>query len=140
MLPGNKISPAVAAVNIIDPCINIGKISSEANMVIIMIKNIMTACVYMGNLKTRKSIMGSVNLNCLIANSPIPIKPIRITVYTFGARKPISLSPAELNTYIIAPKPIDENKIKTISSYGLVSYQTITKFLYEYTIINIYTI
>src|SRR5690625_2352691 len=50
ILPGNRINPAVAADKANDPCMKIGKIISDANIAIIIIKNIKTACVYIGYL------------------------------------------------------------------------------------------
>src|SRR5699024_11391319 len=84
ILPGNRINPAVAAVNANGPCIKIGNISSEANMAIMIIKNIKIACVYIGYLNTLKFITDSSNLNCLIYNKTILITLMIMVRYKLG--------------------------------------------------------
>src|SRR5699024_5268202 len=63
ILPGNNTNPAVAADNANGPCINTGKIISDANIAMMIIINIMTECVYIGYLNTRKFIIGSSSFN-----------------------------------------------------------------------------
>src|SRR5699024_12788934 len=92
----NRINQAVETDNANGPCIKIGNMSSEANMAIMIIKNIKIACLYIGYLNTLKFITVSSNLNCLIENKTIPITPMMMVRYTLGLKKPSLLSPAEL--------------------------------------------
>src|SRR5699024_12472581 len=111
------------------PCIKIGNISSEANMAIMIIKNIKIACVYIGYLNTLKFITGSYNLNCLIENKTILITPMMMVRYTLGRKKPSLLSPVELKPLIIVPNPTEENNIDGKSIFGFVTSPTLTKNL-----------
>src|SRR5699024_1426333 len=63
ILTSNNTNPAVASDNSNGHYMKTGKIISDTNIAMMMVMNIMTECVYIGYLNTRKIIIGSFNFN-----------------------------------------------------------------------------
>ena len=120
---GSIANPTWSGVKWYAPSKYIGITTKVSNKVIIDIITNITPKVYVGDLKTFKSSIGSSNFNCLIGKKISDIIPTINAIIAL-------LFPSKLNPIIIPPKPKVDKIIDNISILGFVTSVTFSKYLY----------
>ena len=97
-------------------------------MIIIHESTISNPTLYIGYLKTRRSIIGSFIVVCRSMNKTSVINPTAIEVITTVLVQPSDPSPALLKPKTTPPKPIVDNTTDSRSIRGFVTSVTFSKY------------